>query len=195
MRQQHTPRLSTDERFWSKVAISDDCWAWTGLTDKDGYGKLRDADQRHVRAHVFAWWLATDEWPPTGWCVCHTCDIPGCIRNDGEGVYLLEGIEYRRMGHLWLGTNAANQRDKAVKGRTPVMNPAIRLRGDAQWAHRRPETVQGERNGFSKLTTEKVLRLREFAAEGIHYETLAKMFNISRSQAWKISVRQAWTHV
>lgn len=35
--------MTTDERFWSKVAKQpgpDGCWLWTGCTDHKGYGKL-----------------------------------------------------------------------------------------------------------------------------------------------------------
>jgi len=94
-------------RFMSKVDIggSDDCWLWTGTLDKDGYGVMGVGD-RKIRAHRVSW--AIHNGPiPEGMCVCHRCDVPGCVNP----------------AHLFLGTQADNMRDMTIKGRS-VQHPA-----------------------------------------------------------------------
>lgn len=46
-------RLSTEERFWSRVDASGDCWEWTG-GQQSGYGYF-SAGGKKVRVHRFAW--------------------------------------------------------------------------------------------------------------------------------------------
>lgn len=156
MPKQSTRRvLSAEDRFWPKVAQDAQCWEWNGQRDKDGYGKLRTCDQRCVRAHVYAWWLATGDWPDSGLSVCHTCDAPACVRNDDVGTYEIDGIAYPRVGHLWLGTTAVNNRDKALKGRAPTgdLSPSrvhrdLMPRGDRNGARLHPDRLaRGDRNG------------------------------------------------
>jgi hypothetical protein len=52
------------------------------------------------RAHRVAWEIYCGE-IPNNLHVLHTCDNPLCVKPD----------------HLWLGTQADNMRDKALKGR------------------------------------------------------------------------------
>lgn len=50
-------RLSTEERFWSKVDRSGDCWLWMASLDGKGYGQFR-LDGRHPwKAHRVAYML------------------------------------------------------------------------------------------------------------------------------------------
>ena len=67
-------------------------------------------------------WINTHGPVPEGLCVLHTCDQPGCIN-----------IE-----HLWLGTRADNNRDRARKGRS----------------------ASGKRNGKAKLSADQVADIR-----------------------------------
>lgn len=200
------------DRLWPKVVKGDECWKWTGQLDRDGYGKLRTFEQRGVRAHAYAWWLATGHWPELGEVVAHTCDVlvaPGdtsyraCVRNDEIGTYELDGVVYERRGHLWLTTQSANSRDKTAKGRAASgdrngsrLYPERRPRGDNNWTRQRPELVaRGEQNAAAKLTEQEVLEMRRLSSEGIHYKTLATMFSIANPTAWEIIARKSWRHI
>lgn len=107
-------------RFWRKVARVDDavsCWEWTATRLPQGYGIMGTAEQMW-RAHRLAWRFASGRDPAPDEDILHTCDNPGCVRNDGpEGVYIVAGISYRRFGHLWLGNQKANSDDMYEKGR------------------------------------------------------------------------------
>lgn len=66
--------VSTDERFWSKVDRSGECWLWTAYTF-DGYGRFR-LNGESIRAHHYVMGR-----PPTpGWEVDHTCRNRACVR-------------------------------------------------------------------------------------------------------------------
>jgi hypothetical protein len=112
------PHFFTPERiadFWSRVDRSGEHWLWLDSLTVDGYGYTRGfVDSTSGGAHRVAWFLATGEDPGSNH-VLHTCDIPRCVRNDGIGVYSVAGIEYPRRGHLFLGDNSANIKDRSQK--------------------------------------------------------------------------------
>ncbi len=129
-------RLTVAERFWPKVdkngpihpVLGTACWDWTGQTDgKFGYGRIavgmlrgqfaaRPERMPRIGTHRVGWELANGP-IPSGMCVCHKCDRPSCVRAD----------------HLFLGTMADNDADKATKGRDRApWKPSTR----AKWASR-----------------------------------------------------------
>ena len=119
--------ISIAERFSVKVTYNGPtpishpewgpCWLWIAALNRHGYGSLW-GPPGHTGprgAHAVAWFLATGVWP----CgvVCHTCDTPACVRNDEPGIYIVDGIECPRMGHLFLASRKLIARDALAKGR------------------------------------------------------------------------------
>lgn len=106
-------RRSLAARFWEKVRKTPGCWLWTGAIFKaGGYGKiaLGAANDGTDRAHRVSYRLHFGE-IPSGSLVCHTCDIPSCVRPD----------------HLFLGTSLENSRDMVRKGRQRSGNTKLTI--------------------------------------------------------------------
>lgn len=99
---------SWQNRFWSRVQKTDDCWFWIGGIDTGGYGTLSTSNGT-VHAHRLSYILHCGP-IPDGLHVCHSCDIN----------YPQKDLTYRRCvrpDHLFLGTNMDNRRDSVTKQR------------------------------------------------------------------------------
>ena len=92
---------TSEDRFWSKVDKSGDCWLWTGAVKSEEfpYGIFK-LEGKTVRAHRYSWELA-ERRKPRRLCVLHRCDNPRCVRPN----------------HLFLGTRDDNIQDCIGKGR------------------------------------------------------------------------------
>lgn len=104
-------RKTIAERFFQYVHKTETCWLWTGPTVK-GYGRLKISgeESRDIKAHRLSWELHRGK-IPAGMLVCHTCDVPLCVRPE----------------HLFLGTPADNFHDCLCKSR---FHPAS---GEEHW--------------------------------------------------------------
>ena len=112
--------------------LPDVCWPWQGRKTLRGYGEARFANTRYS-AHVFAYINAFG--PITeGLFVLHTCDNPPCCNPS----------------HLWLGTAADNNADRAKKGRS-----------------------------YTHITPNDVKTIRRLRSEGLSYNHIAKQLGIS----------------
>lgn len=100
-------------RFWSKVAVSDDCWEWTASRFRGGYGRFTRAGE-HVMAHRFSYELRNGYIDPN-LMVLHKCDNKGCVNPD----------------HLYQGDAAQNAKDALQRGRIPAALKTECVRGHA----------------------------------------------------------------
>jgi hypothetical protein len=87
------------EHFWLKVDRSGDCWLWQAAKRPAGYGTYY-VDRVPMLAHRVAWELTYGPIPHRLF-VCHSCDVPSCVRPE----------------HLFLGSARANAMDAGRKGR------------------------------------------------------------------------------
>ena len=88
--------MTTEERFWAKVAKSEGCWEWQGATI-DGYGSFWE-NKRGIRAHRYSYRLHYGPFDER-LVVRHSCDNPKCVRPE----------------HLRLGTSSDNMRDRTER--------------------------------------------------------------------------------
>jgi hypothetical protein len=70
--------METGARFWEHVDKSGECWVWTGMLDRYGYGKTSWGKNTKAKAHRVAWLLVTGEWPDGP--LDHLCRNRRCVR-------------------------------------------------------------------------------------------------------------------
>jgi hypothetical protein len=145
------------ERFWANVDRSGKCWLWTGplRSRKDPYGVLVFHEKKHA-AYRLSYELAHGP-IPDGLLVCHHCDNPRCVRPE----------------HLFLGTCADNNADKAVK-----------FRG-----------IRGEQHHRARLTEQEVLAIRQNYAAGVPVRTLVALYNTPKGTIKDVVRRTTWKHL
>ena len=135
--------------FWAKVRKGGGCWEWIGSRQRNGYGRIR-IDWKVYNTHRISWQLNVGT-IPKGLHVLHRCDNPSCVRP----------------GHLFLGTQADNNKDRDLKGR-----------------HR---PMFGDENPATKLSAEDVRAIRFMATlEGFSNKRLGRMFNVSATAIYLI---------
>lgn len=129
-----------------------DCIIWTGPLSSRGYGVVSKTKQL---AHRAAYAMANGPFD-NALCVLHKCDNPPCINPD----------------HLFLGTRADNNRDRATKGRNGDKSGVISNR--------------------TKLTEEMVADIRIRAARGESRRHIREMYGMSKAQIRLIIIGRAW---
>ena len=149
------------ERFWAKVLCGpkqDDCWPWQGYTTVSGYGRFW-ASGYMFRAHRIVYYLAHGVDPGT-LCVCHGCDNEGCCNPK----------------HLWLGSPAENNQDKANKGR--IYRPF------------------GVLNSQAVLTEGDVREIREkYPKKGVSHRQIGLEYGVARKTISLVLSGQTWNHL
>jgi len=145
----------TDNRlknFWSKVNKTESCWKWTAFKGNTGYGYFWDG-KKMERAHRASWIIHNGE-IQKGLCVLHKCDNPSCVNP----------------GHLYLGTQLDNAKDRDSKGRG--VTPAPRF-------------------GFTKIPKEQIVKIREIYKSGTKTHTvLSREFGVCRNVIGRAMRRQ-----
>ena len=157
---------STQDRFWTKVDKSGECWEWQGGRVAQGYGVFWNV--KSVRAHRFSYELhfgAIAE----GLFVLHRCDNPPCVRPD----------------HLFVGTAAENTADMVSKGRAAT--------GERNaWAVHPECLLLGERNPLAKLDNDAVRVIRQ---SGLPVSALAARYGVTVGAIAKVKRRSTWAHI
>lgn len=133
------------------------CWGWNGSTIEAGYGTVRLGGRggQATLAHRLSWTLHCGEIPDE-MQVLHTCDNPPCTRP----------------GHLFLGTNLDNIRDRVAKGRSARPN-------------------LGKPSPMRRLQPGAIREIRERFATGESRTDIAADFDTSASYVWRIACRGA----
>lgn len=157
MKPKPIPHLSASDvrRFDSKYTKGRGCWLWTAATTRGGYGEF-GLGGKMVKAHRVAFTLAYGQ--PTA-CVLHRCDVRACVRPS----------------HLFGGTKAENNSDRATKGRSADQ--------------------RGERHPNARLTEVKVREIKRLLHEGQKPRELGPLFGVDEATVYDIRAGRAWTHV
>ncbi len=167
-------RERLENRFWSKVDKSQECWVWTAACSPRGYGSFSvSLNEKWVQrnAHRVSYELTYGPLP-VGLFVCHKCDNPSCVRPD----------------HLFLGSQKDNLADMARKRRGTLGDKATARR----FIDRMP---RGEANVSAKLTSIQVLEIRELALQKKSFSEIARLFRVSDSTIRDIAIGKTWKHI
>ena len=128
----------------------DGCWVWNGHINSDGYGTWNNSLVHRTVAEMFIAPI------PNSSVVCHTCDVPSCVNP----------------AHLWIGTQAENQEDKAAKGRAA--------------------SKRGSRNPQARITEEIAQTIKYGGMRGAD---AARTYGVSPSMVCDIRKGRTWAHV
>lgn len=127
---------------------SNGCWIWNGAKSKShGYARIRRGGvQYHAQQVSYALFVGRI---PKGIFVCHKCDVHACCNPE----------------HLFLGTCADNNRDRAKKGRS----------------------ASGEKSGVSKLSEIEIAQIKDlYHCRRFTYKEIATQYCVSASTLWSI---------
>lgn len=148
-------------RFLAKVRKSRGCWTWTANYLRTGlpYGLFRLGKMR--TAHRVSYELFVGE-IPDGLFVLHKCDNPKCVKPR----------------HLFLGTQADNNRDASKKGRARTL------------------PRHGEDNPGARFTASQVLAMwNAYASGGVTQQKIAEEYGTDQGTVGGIVRGERWVSV
>jgi hypothetical protein len=169
----HDPHFAEDRdtKLWRRIDRRgpDECWPYTGATDRRGYGRPgyglgldeqgRPKTKRYY-AHRRVYELLVGP-IPEGKILLHTCDNPPCCNP----------------AHLRVGTDADNKRDSIAKDRH----------------------ARGERTRRNVLTEDLVLEIREefrFLSERkTNAKELAEKYGVAPGTVYLAATGRTWSHL
>ena len=129
-----------------------ECHVWTGSRDTLGYGRIKRQGKAIKATHLALRFAGRPL--PDGMMACHECDYPPCVRED----------------HLFHGSGADNQADRAQKRRGP----------------------REESHHKARLTVASVLAIR---ADVRPYADIAATYGITIHNVSAIRTRKTWRDV
>lgn len=145
--------------FNESVRHVGECWIWKyGAPGR--YGSV-NRNGITIAMHRWSWSHFNGREAPVEMHVLHTCDHPKCVNPD----------------HLFLGTQADNNRDMWAKGRGMYH----KMRGSKHWK--------------AKLSEDDIRKMRRLWDVRTTQKTLSRDFGVSQAVVSRIVLRQSWTHV
>ena len=142
-------KINTQDDFYKRLQVQDNgCIEYTGFKNPLGYG-IFSYQKKHWLAHRLA--MVLKGYDLKDLLVCHTCDNPCCCNTE----------------HLFLGTQADNNKDRTVKGRT----------------------AKGSNAGKAVLTETQVLAIRNSTLSA---KQLAQQFMIHEQTIYAIRNGRSW---
>lgn len=149
-------RTPLSVRLWSKVKKGEGCWEWTGATKPEGYAQIRNDGHAQIYIHRAAWELTYGPIPGT-LRVLHRCDNRRCVNP----------------AHLFLGTIADNNADRAAKGRNAP--------------------CRGRYGPNARLTEEQVAEIRGTYVKGkVTCKQLGKRYGVDHTTIHHIVKGRSW---
>lgn len=169
------PSLKDTKRFWTKVLCGDDldgCWIWRGSKKGTGYGEMR-LPYKRVLVHRFSF-LIHNGFLDESLLICHHCDTPLCVNPR----------------HLFMGTKADNNTDKANKGRVVAKS------GDEHHFRLHPEKIpRGERHGRAQISEAQARNILLRHSLGEDNTSIANSIGVSRHLVCCCTSRKTWRHI
>lgn len=160
-----------NDRFWTKVLVSDpnDCWEWLAVKNNKGYGMFRPGGLAEKRlAHRLSW-EHHNRALKDGECVLHSCDNPGCVNP----------------AHLRVGSMKDNSRDCVERGRHKCVLPGTP-----------PPHYKGEENPMAKMSDAIVKEYRARLANGtVSLRGLARESRLNVKTLSNMRDGKTWKHV
>ncbi len=125
--------------FWPNVGASShaQCWLWKPAMHAGTYGIFAWQGER-IQAHRLSLALKLGHDIPDDAFVCHTCDHPRCVNP----------------GHLYIGDNSTNQRDRWEVGRKTAIKIKVTVKAETADG----KTIERSGDAISRTDRERVIQ-------------------------------------